>query len=345
MISSAYSASRGHRLVSMPLAGLALWGMSGAVLPSHAASAVIEPAPSTARLPPRAAPAAMAPAPPEAPPSSSGSRGAAPPSPAAPSPAPPVPLRSASGAAAISELEKTAPRHYDMTNFQLVFFDAAGDAAMLDEADSARMQKEHLDGLEALMTSGKALAVGSVEGSSTIRGVAVLDVRTTEEAKKLLANDPYLRTGRMLAEYHTWFAAKNIFGKPKSFLDVAPCHLGLLTRPKDAPDLPVEELREIQEGHMNNINAMAESGDLVIAGPMEDVGPLRGIFVFRTESAEKIRDLVARDPAIQAHRLEMELLTWYLSKGVIPPPAPPPGAPTAGAPASKHAPTAPSDQP
>ncbi len=71
---------------------------------------------------------------------------------------------------------------------------------------------------------------------------------------------------------------------------------------------------------MANIRAMAASGDLVIAGPLGDDGPLRGVFVFRTTDLARVRELVARDPAVKAGRLGAELYPWRVPEGTLPEP-------------------------
>ena len=63
---------------------------------------------------------------------------------------------------------------------------------------------------------------------------------------------------------------------------------------------------------------MADSGELVIAGPVERGGDLRGILIFRTGDADRIEELVAEDPAIQAGRLVLELHRWTVPKQCFP---------------------------
>jgi uncharacterized protein YciI len=72
----------------------------------------------------------------------------------------------------------------------------------------------------------------------------------------------------------------------------------------------------IQAGHMANIHRMWEEGVLVAAGPMRDGGDLRGIFIFRADSAAQVLGLVARDPAIQSRRLALDLHTWHAPPGI-----------------------------
>jgi uncharacterized protein YciI len=68
---------------------------------------------------------------------------------------------------------------------------------------------------------------------------------------------------------------------------------------------------QLQKGHLENINRMAESGKLVLAGPFMDKGEIRGIYIFNVSSIEEAQALTATDPAIQAGRLAMELHPWY----------------------------------
>jgi uncharacterized protein YciI len=72
----------------------------------------------------------------------------------------------------------------------------------------------------------------------------------------------------------------------------------------------------IQAGHMANIVRMAKEGYLIAAGPCLDGGDLRGIFVFRADSIATLRAQAARDPAIKAKRLTLELREWQAPVGL-----------------------------
>lgn len=67
----------------------------------------------------------------------------------------------------------------------------------------------------------------------------------------------------------------------------------------------------IQAGHMKNINTLAESGKLIVAGPFLDKGDLRGIFILNVATLEEAQKLTEADPAVQSGRLIMELHPWY----------------------------------
>ena len=71
----------------------------------------------------------------------------------------------------------------------------------------------------------------------------------------------------------------------------------------------------IQKEHLENINRMAQSGKLNIAGPFLDDGELRGVFVFDSNSEEEVRRMVEADPAVRSGRLTYEIHPWMTQKG------------------------------
>ena len=72
---------------------------------------------------------------------------------------------------------------------------------------------------------------------------------------------------------------------------------------------------KIQKAHLENINRMAASGKLNVAGPFLDEGDLRGIFIFDSGNEDEVRKLVENDPAIKAGRLTYEIHPWMTEKG------------------------------
>jgi uncharacterized protein YciI len=224
-------------------------------------------------------------------------------------------------AAALSLMSLAAPEEpkqkWDITTFTLVLV-RPGRSAQDSDPTTAAMQEGHEALLRDLAGKGKALAWGPVEGSADLLEILVLDVPKPEEAKQLLADDPWFRSGRRVPEMHPWFAARGILKTPEAGARPQRITFGLLRRPADAPQLPEEKLEEIQKGHMANIEAMAASGDLVIAGPFGDDGKLRGVLVFRGTDGKHLRAIAAPDPAIQAGRLELDLHVWVVTEGTLP---------------------------
>ena len=77
-----------------------------------------------------------------------------------------------------------------------------------------------------------------------------------------------------------------------------------------------EATKAIQKGHMDNIQRMADSGKLLIAGPFADGGDLRGMFIFRNVTLEEAKALAEQDPAVKARRLKLEWHPWFAAKNV-----------------------------
>lgn len=81
-----------------------------------------------------------------------------------------------------------------------------------------------------------------------------------------------------------------------------------------------EEKQKLFEGHMANINKLADEGKLVVAGPfMKNDKNYRGVFIFNCSTIEEAEKLVQTDPAVQAKIFEADLTVWYCTAalGVI----------------------------
>ena len=79
-----------------------------------------------------------------------------------------------------------------------------------------------------------------------------------------------------------------------------------------------EERTRYFEGHMANINRLADEGKLVVAGPfMKNDKNYRGIFIFNVSTIEEAQALVDTDPAVKAKIFEAELTPWFCSAALM----------------------------
>jgi uncharacterized protein YciI len=91
--------------------------------------------------------------------------------------------------------------------------------------------------------------------------------------------------------------------------------LGLLVRgPAWTPGRTARS-DSIQAGHMANIGRMWAHGALLAAGPFENGGELRGVFVFRPGD-DPLDSLMAGDSAIATRRLECRVHPWIAPPGI-----------------------------
>jgi uncharacterized protein YciI len=70
-------------------------------------------------------------------------------------------------------------------------------------------------------------------------------------------------------------------------------------------------------GHFSNMNAMAEQGKLVVAGPFEDnANNYRGLFILNVKTEEEALQLLQGDPTIRSKIFDVELYGWYGSAAI-----------------------------
>ena len=93
-------------------------------------------------------------------------------------------------------------------------------------------------------------------------------------------------------------------------------HLVLLRKGPSWTRESTPQTTRIQQGHMANIQKMADTGKLTVAGPIVGDHDLRGIFIFTAASVDEVKAWCAEDPAIKAGRLVFEVYPWAAAKGL-----------------------------
>ena len=71
------------------------------------------------------------------------------------------------------------------------------------------------------------------------------------------------------------------------------------------------------KGHMANIGHLAETKQLIVAGPFgKNEGDLRGLFILNVKTIEEANVLLQSDPAIKTNLLKAEVYPWYGSAAI-----------------------------
>lgn len=210
-------------------------------------------------------------------------------------------------------------QEHKLVQFQLAILKKGPKWDSTGETERNQILHQHLRNVVALLQSGKAVAAGPFADDADVAGIFILRAASTEEAKALVDADPTIKAQLMVGEIHPWWS-EDIFGKAKRPLEMKTVYFGFLKKGpnrKDGDDKN-PEVQELQKAHLANINRLAETKKLVMAGPFGDDGDLRGVFVFRVDSLKEAQDLAATDPMIKIDRLKVELHPWQVPTGVIP---------------------------
>jgi hypothetical protein len=94
--------------------------------------------------------------------------------------------------------------------------------------------------------------------------------------------------------------------------------LVLLVRRPDAPELTEEEADELQDRHLAFRAELRDRGHLIAGGPLvdQDDERLRGVSIMMCDP-ETARRLSSEDPAVQAGRLAVQVMTWMVPAGNV----------------------------
>ena len=214
--------------------------------------------------------------------------------------------------------EKKEPKS-KLVQFQMALLKKGPKWTGTQTPESQKILHQHLVNMLALLDSGKAVIAGPFEDDTDLTGIFVLRASSAEEAKTWVDNNPAVKAGLYVAEMHPWWS-EDIFKKRNLPLKMNTLYFAFLkkgpNRKEGDGDTP--QVQELQKAHLANINRLAETKQLIAAGPFGDDGDLRGIFVFRVSSLEEAQELCATDPMVKAGRLAVELHPWQVPEGILP---------------------------
>ena len=95
---------------------------------------------------------------------------------------------------------------HGMRHYVLVVL-KTGPSTMAKGPERDAMFKGHFANMNRLSAEGKLALAGPFDGTDGWRGLFILAVTDIEEAKKLVATDPVIINGEMIAEYHKYYGS------------------------------------------------------------------------------------------------------------------------------------------
>lgn len=125
----------------------------------------------------------------------------------------------ASASAQASESADTPVSHYDealarslgaddygMRSYVLVILRTGPTPVPAGEERTAMFQG-HFANMQRLASEGKLVLAGPLDGVDGRRGIFVLNATDIEEARRLVATDPVIEKGEMVADLHTYYGS------------------------------------------------------------------------------------------------------------------------------------------
>jgi uncharacterized protein len=105
---------------------------------------------------------------------------------------------------------------WEMTTYQVGFLKKGPGWTPGETPELKQLQEAHMAHIQKMGASGKLLIAGPFTDGGDLRGMFIFRVDTLEEAKALADQDPMVKAGRLVIEWHPWFAAKNVRVTPKA---------------------------------------------------------------------------------------------------------------------------------
>ncbi len=98
----------------------------------------------------------------------------------------------------------------------------SGQHRVPDGSTRDEMFKGHFANIKRLAAEGKMAVAGPFGDKNDWRGMFIFAVETPEEAQELVATDPVIKSGEMIAEYHRLFASAALMGVNDLHNQIAP---------------------------------------------------------------------------------------------------------------------------
>lgn len=217
------------------------------------------------------------------------------------------------------------PPQFDLETYQFGLLRRGPNSGKGTKEEADRIQAGHMANIQKMAETGKLVAAGPMGDDGDLRGIFLFKA-SLDEAKALAAEDPAIKAGSLRMDIFTWWGPKNI-GKdllarfqadPKTPMTMTKFFLVLLTRGPKALDGTAADKQKLQLEHMWNVRRRLDDKSFATAGPFENAGNLRGIFVIAAKTVEEAKAIADADPSVKAGALSVEIHPWWVAKEVWP---------------------------
>lgn len=203
----------------------------------------------------------------------------------------------------------------------VVLLKRPSDAPKLSDEAASKLQGEHMANIRRLHTEQKLVAAGPFLDETVLRGIFVLKAASLEQAKDWAGSDPAVKAGRLAVEVHGPWAIRPDSIHETSTPNTLEKYTLLLAHQGDRWNPKAPDFQSIVKQHVAYVTNLMDQGKLAVAGPFQDGGELKGIFIYSV-SLEEAMKLENEDPVVKAGEFKLEAHPWATAKGVLSPGGP-----------------------
>ncbi|MDQ3009216.1 MAG: YciI family protein [Acidobacteriota bacterium] len=98
-----------------------------------------------------------------------------------------------------------------MTKYHFALLKRAPNATVGSSPTDQKLLLDHLWSIRRMMDEGKMPAAGPLADAGDLAGIFVFATESMDEAKAWANTDPMVKAGRMAAEIHPWFVAREVW--------------------------------------------------------------------------------------------------------------------------------------
>lgn len=107
-----------------------------------------------------------------------------------------------------SSAQQKAPEYPNIKQYYFVMLTRGPNSSSIDSLELEKIQAGHMANIRKMAETGKLQIAGPFGDDGNWRGIFIFDVKSENEVKELLKNDPAIQAGRLSYEIHPWWTEK-----------------------------------------------------------------------------------------------------------------------------------------
>jgi len=201
------------------------------------------------------------------------------------------------------------------TNTLLIFKSGTRPEGITQEAIQ-EMQKGHMANIVRLWNDKKTPLAGPFENGGDFRGIIILTIPKEKVAAEL-EQDPFVKNGLLKYELYSWMMPKGIF----SWTDTGEMQKVTFGWVKKGPNYKEHNSAANQKATVEHVNLnldLMRNGSAGVIGPLtEENAWALGVYIFLTDSPEKVKEMTKNDPHLKSGRFVLETKSLWIGKGLF----------------------------